>query len=112
MPVRGCPVGTAQVCRGHAAPGFTLVGSAGPLSVRSVYRQERRASYARYVVTTTSAWGRPLTHARFEIYLPAGARDMEFSFPFGRGEGEGGACYVYEAVDFMPSHDITVTWVP
>ena len=79
------------------------------LLIRTVYRQARKTTYGRYIVTTTSAWGRPLRNARFEITLPAGARDPEFSFPFELSE-EG--YYFYETTDFLPDVDIIVNWKP
>jgi hypothetical protein len=106
------PLKFAEVVQRPGSRWWVPLGRSDTLAVRCIYRQARLASYACYIVTTTSAWGRPLSHARFEVYLPSGARDVEFSFPFEHGEGEGGACYVYEAVDFMPTREITVTWRP
>jgi hypothetical protein len=83
-------------------PGDTLVAT-------SVYRQALRSEYARYIVTTTRAWGQPLRHARFEIRLPAGAEPIDFSFPFERSEHEADL-YTYAADEFFPDHDIIVRW--
>jgi hypothetical protein len=83
-------------------PGDTLVAEA-------VYRQALRGEYARYIVTTTRAWERPLRRAEFEIRLPAGAEPLEFSFPFAPA-AEAPGLYRYEAADFLPDHDITVRW--
>jgi len=80
------------------------------LLVRSVYRQGRAARYARYIVTTTSAWTDPLVHARFEIVLPDSVRSPRFSFPFERRPGPGGATYVFEARSFRPEKDIEAWW--
>jgi hypothetical protein len=89
------------------------------LAVRTVYRQELRGCYARYIVTTTRAWGRPLERARFEIHLPPGAVPVRFSYPFRPEEraddpsaaaGVGGSTYVFEAADFLPRRDIEVEW--
>jgi hypothetical protein len=52
------------------------------LVVRTVYRQALRSTYARYIVTSTQVWGRPLSRARFEVYLPEGAELERASFPF------------------------------
>ena len=83
----------------------------GPeLEVRTLYRQALNSGYARYIVTTTQAWGRPLRHARFEIYLPTGAEPQRFSFPFERQEADGKVFYLYEAEDFLPDRDIVVEW--
>jgi len=74
-----------------------------------IYRQELHDNYARYIVTTTRAWGRPLTRASFDIQLPPGAIPIEFSFPFEPTTG-GADRYRYEATDFMPDRDIMVRW--
>jgi hypothetical protein len=78
--------------------------------VRAVYRQALLGSYACYIVTTTRGWERPLRSAVFEIHLPEGAEPVEFSFPFEKVISDGGVVYRYEATDFMPDRDITVTW--
>jgi hypothetical protein len=80
------------------------------LEVRAIYRQELLTSYARYIVTTTPGWGRPLRSAVFEIHLPEGAEPGEFSYPFERVSPDDELFYKYEATDFMPDRDITVTW--
>jgi hypothetical protein len=86
-----------------------LPGCGGDTIVaEAVYRQKVYAKYARYIVTTTRAWGRPLRHASFEIRLPPAAVPLDFSFPF--KPTDGGARYTYEASDFFPDRDIIVRW--
>jgi hypothetical protein len=80
------------------------------IAVESVYRQKILTNYARYIVTTTKHWDRPLRRARFEIHLPPGAEPIEFSFPFTARKGPGEVVYDYEATEFLPDHDITVRW--
>jgi hypothetical protein len=80
------------------------------LTVHTIYRQVLRADYARYIVTTTSAWKRPLRRASFEIHLPSGAVPEEFSFPFKRESRLGPGVWTYETRDFMPDRDVTVRW--
>ncbi len=82
------------------------------LEVRAIYRQAMRTAYARYIVTSTHAWGRPLRHARFEITLPPEASAPRFSFPFVPCSTRAGVIYVYEADEFYPDRDITVEWTP
>jgi hypothetical protein len=86
------------------------LGIADTLDIRAVYRQALLADYARYIVTSTKAWREPLSWARFEIHLPAGAKPETFSFPFVRQESDGKVFYSYEAFDFLPDRDITVEW--
>ncbi len=83
------------------------IGDSDRPEVRTVYRQLMRKRYARYIVTTTSAWGRPLSHARFEVTLPPGAAISESSYPFERGHD---GVWVFEAESFQPAVDIIVEW--
>ncbi|HOX24157.1 MAG TPA: hypothetical protein PLL30_00205 [Candidatus Krumholzibacteria bacterium] len=100
----------------HELPGgrgalWSLPVAAGDtLEVRTTYRQALRTAYARYIVTTTAAWGRPLRSARFEIHLPPGVVAEEFSFPFEPCDRGGRDCWCYEATDFLPDRDVTVRW--
>jgi hypothetical protein len=79
------------------------------LTVRTVYRQTMRSTYARYIVTTTQAWGQPLRRASFEVRLPPGAKDPQFSYPF-RPKGPSVRVWTYEATDFLPREDIVVRY--
>jgi len=86
--------------------------SGDTIRLDAVYRQRIRTNYARYIVTTTQKWDRPLRRARFEIRLPAGAEPEEFSFPFTLKEAGGDRYYGFEAEGFFPDHDIVVRWKP
>jgi hypothetical protein len=89
---------------------WRLPGSdAGTLTLRTVYRQAMRSTYARYIVTTTQAWDRPLREASFEIRLPDGAMDPTFSYPF-RPKGPSVRVWTFEATDFLPREDIVVRY--
>ena len=79
------------------------------LTVRTVYRQAMLGTYARYIVTTTQAWGQPLRRASFEVRLPPGARDPTFSHPF-QPKGPSVRVWTYEARDFLPREDIVVRY--
>lgn len=81
-------------------------GDGDRVEARTVYCQLLRERYARYIVTSTQAWGRPLREARFELTLPPGMQLTESSFPFVR-EGDR---WVYEVRDFMPAVDVIVRW--
>jgi hypothetical protein len=80
------------------------------IAIDAVYRQKLNACYARYIVTTTKVWQRPLTLARFEIRLPPGAIPTEFSFPFEACEDATGRYYAFETRDFLPDRDVVVRW--
>ena len=97
------PDGSGMHWRLPAAPG-------GLLEVHCTYRQARRGAYARYIVTTVSAWGRALDRARFSIELPAGAAAPEFSYPFEAAYCDSQPCWVFETEDFLPDRDITARW--
>jgi hypothetical protein len=88
------------------------LGLGDTLEVRTVYRQALLSTYARYILTTTKSWGRPLKHARFEIHLPDGAEPLRFSYPFECQEVLGESLYLYEVENFMPERDIIVEWRP
>lgn len=83
--------------------------AADTLTVRTVYRQAMRSNYARYIVTTTQAWGQPLRKASFEIRLPPGAKDPEFSHPF-RPKGPSVRVWTFDATEFLPREDIVVRY--
>jgi len=80
------------------------------IAMEAVYRQALTTTYARYIVTTTRAWQRPLRLARFEIRLPAGAVPVEFSFPFEARGDSAGRYYGFDAKDFLPDRDVVVRW--
>ncbi|MBD3160810.1 MAG: hypothetical protein GF346_01550 [Candidatus Eisenbacteria bacterium] len=77
------------------------------LEIRTVYRQALRGCTARYIVTTTRAWKRPLAWARFEVRLPESVTDPEFNYPFRRGED---GVHRFEARRFLPERDVVVRW--
>lgn len=80
--------------------------------IDAVYRQALRTNYARYIVTTTRSWRRPLSLARFEIRLPPGAIPIEFSYPFEPRMDSIGPYYGFESRGFFPDRDVTVRWRP
>lgn len=99
-----------EVSGGLGASWTIPLDRADTLEVRTVYRQGLITEFARYIVTSTHAWGRPLARARFEVYFPRGASPETFSFPFAPGECMGRSCYHYEATQFLPDRDIEASW--
>lgn len=94
----------------HAAH-WRLPLDRGPrLEVRTAYRQALRGQYGRYIVTTTAAWGEPLSRARFEIRLPDNAVPLRFSYPFRKQETGEEIYYLFEADDFRPDQDVVFEW--
>jgi hypothetical protein len=96
---------------GGRGAGWSLPVAVGDtLTVRTVYRQALLTTYARYIVTTTAAWGQPLHNARFEIHLPSGAVPQEFSFPFEPCQRNERNAWCFETTDFLPDRDVVVRW--
>ena len=104
------PVEFREVPGMHGSFWSLPTGGGDSLEVRGLYRQALRGRYARYIVTSTASWSRPLRFARFEITLPPGARVLRFSHPFRRPAGRPGGPYVWEAREFLPDRDIEVEW--
>ncbi|MCK4413337.1 MAG: hypothetical protein KAY32_07335 [Candidatus Eisenbacteria sp.] len=109
------PVGYTPLPHGAGLRCRLVWPAADSLEVRTTYRQALTESYARYVVTTTRAWGEPLRWARFEIHLPGDAELSSASYPFARDESAGDddgteRCYLFETTDFWPERDITFEW--
>lgn len=96
-----------EMPRGRGARWFVPVVPDSTVTVRTSYRQALLANYARYIVTTTAAWGKPLEHASFEIHLPPSVRPHSFSYPFVL---EQDGVWRYEAEAFLPEVDISVQW--
>jgi len=110
-PAAGLPWQPVSATGRPGLSGRILVLPADPSErpeLRAVYAQLLLTNYARYIVTTTQAWGEPLREARFELTLPPGMQLTESSFPFVRE----GKCWVFETTDFMPAVDIIVRWGP
>jgi len=82
------------------------------LVAEAIYRQKISPGYARYIVTSTRGWGRPLRRAEFEIRLPLHAVPLDFSFPFERRQNGTDVFYSYTATAFFPDRDIVVRWKP
>lgn len=76
------PIAYKEIPKRWVARWFIPPYRADTLEVRAVYRQQLLASYARYIVTTTRDWRRPLSRAVSEIHLPEKARPVEFSYPY------------------------------
>jgi hypothetical protein len=111
--VGGTPAADVKWEESRGAPGVrwrTPPCIGDTIVIDAVYRQELTTGYARYIVTTTRVWQRPLRLARFEIRLPPGAAPIEFSFPFEAREDATGRYYGFESRGFFPDRDVTVRW--
>lgn len=79
--------------------------------MKVTYSQRLTGSRARYILTTTKAWGKPIESADYEIILPAELRLDFISLPFDRTDTIAGKRYYYSHKgDFMPDRDLIVEW--
>jgi hypothetical protein len=75
------------------------------------YRQKLAGSSARYILTTTRSWGRPLEEAEFFIELPHDLEIVSLSYSgFEKWSGEGKVVSHMRKEDFMPDADLVVNW--
>lgn len=76
-----------------------------------VYRQRITGSDARYILTTTSAWKKPLERAVYIVSLPEEFIPESFSLTpdFSRRIG-GRRVYTVTRTNFLPDRDLTVSW--
>jgi hypothetical protein len=75
------------------------------------YRQPLRGRLARYIVTTTQRWGRPIDRAQFSVTVPAALRNVRLSYLPDRTERRDSlVTYSFARKGFMPSEDVIVTW--
>jgi hypothetical protein len=84
----------------NAPPEFTVT-----------YTQHLARPEARYILTTTAAWQKPLEHAEFIVSLPERYTMTSLSYDYDTNKLENGRrIYTFSRDNFMPDHDITVQW--
>jgi hypothetical protein len=84
----------------------------GMSSARVVYDQPSLDRAACYILTTTSAWRRPLERAEFEISVPSGLRLESMTYDADEvAEKPTGRVYRFRREKFMPTRDLCVSWV-
>jgi hypothetical protein len=80
-------------------------------SFLAYYRQPLRGRQARYIVTTTREWERPLDQARFRIVVPVDFKDVRLSYrPDAVNRSDSVVTYSLTKHGFFPDKDIIVTW--
>jgi hypothetical protein len=80
-------------------------------SFQVFYRQPLSVKSARYIVTTTRQWNRPIDQARFRITVPASLTGVKLSYPHDRLERtDSTVTYSFARRRFFPSEDIVVSW--
>lgn len=79
-------------------------------SFQAWYRQPLRGNQARYIVTTTRQWQRPIDLARFRVEVPLslGAR-LNYQ-PDSTTTTDSSIVWYFARREFWPSEDIVITW--
>jgi hypothetical protein len=79
--------------------------------VRVDYIQDIASPHARYIVTTTKYWERPIELAEFEFRVPVSLDSVRLSFePDRRSVSGDTVVYYMRREEFMPDEDLDVTW--
>jgi hypothetical protein len=75
------------------------------------YRQPLRSNSARYIVTSTRQWRRPIDRASFRVSVPARFRAVELSFePDSVVIVDSIRNYYFTRRQFWPDRDVVVEW--
>ena len=101
---------------GTRPDGLLIPVSLGPgeettLAVR--YSQAAAEPVARYILTSTGAWGRPLRSGTYRVRWPADLPGVRVSYPgHDHRAADGWITRSFERTDFQPDRDLVVTWAP
>ncbi|MBD3168516.1 MAG: hypothetical protein GF307_03465 [candidate division Zixibacteria bacterium] len=101
---RESPRGKSIACRLPLMPGDDNV-------MTVIYRQKLKGNEARYILTTTAAWGKPFELAEYEIFIPDDFEDVDINYPFTiDNKDEALKKFTYKRSNFMPDRDLVVKW--
>jgi hypothetical protein len=76
-----------------------------------VYRQRITAPAARYILTTTAAWQKPLERAVFIVSLPESLQPVSFSYEPDRVRRVNKRkIFEIERRNFLPDRDLSIVW--
>lgn len=79
--------------------------------MRVTYSQRLKGKQARYILTTTKAWGKPLKSADYQLVLSENLKISSISFPFDRTETVSGKRFYFSHKEnFMPDVDLIIRW--
>ena len=79
--------------------------------MRVTYSQRLKGKQARYILTNTKAWGKPLESADYELILSENLKINSISFPFDRAQNVAGKRYYFlHKEHFMPDVDLIIRW--
>ncbi len=80
-------------------------------TVEVTYSQTCRDRSARYILTTTRAWGRGLRQAEFTVRVPGAFKEVALSYsPDSLKELNGEQVFYLTKKDFLPDKDLMVQW--
>jgi hypothetical protein len=83
----------------------------GTASVTVVYSQKCLDNSGCYILTSTSAWNRPLESAEFEITVAEGIELEWISYDAKPTDGVGSVrAYEFSRKDFLPEKDLCMRW--
>lgn len=86
-------------------------GSNGKLFVDVVYSQRCLDRSAKYILTTTQAWGQALKQAEFVVRVPSSFKEVTLSYsPDSLKETKGGQFFYLTKKNFLPDKDLEVRW--
>ncbi len=75
------------------------------------YSQRIESDYARYILTSTSAWGKPLEEATYRFNIPADYRIIEIWPKADKASRVKPNLEIWcEKIDFMPDQDMRIFW--
>jgi len=90
--------------------GFTFLLSLPALSFCSLhinYTQALKSNYAKYIITTSNSWGRPLPYAKYTLHPGIKVQISSLPFPLQKQEERN---YIWEFYDFTPDKEFEVTF--
>jgi len=94
--------------------GITWTVEAGPNgkpTVDVVYSQRCLDRSAKYILTTTQAWGQALKQVEFIVRVPASFKEVTLSYsPDSLKEIKGERVFYLTKMDFLPEKDLEVRW--
>lgn len=105
---------TGEVTFDRIATGITFgidVPKGDTATITVIYRQRFSGNAGRYILTTTSSWGRPLENSRYTIRIPASTTLTYLSYEcdtvFMAGKN---LIYSFYKKRFMPDRDLIFFW--
>lgn len=77
-----------------------------------LYKQRHNGHSARYILTTTAFWKKPLEHAAYSLFYPGYIMIRSFSIPpDAKRDFEGARIYTWTRRAFLPTKDFQVDFI-